>query len=304
MVTYPNQKIIHINKKTSSDFLQIDKDAWMKASKELNYGTFRVYLYLAGNQDNFDLALSPVAVKEKVGISKNTYHRAITELQEKKYLFLKQGNIFDFYIYPQEGIYPQMGTLPTHTRVHDIPTDGYVTYSPMGTEIDKRDKRDIFYISESEQSSSSKEKKRYLKDMSNEELKELKRDFEQEVKYSELYKKYGICKGQLDKTLSSRIDDIIDKREKEEIINKHLTEEIKQQLIELLNVKEDELMNYITAVNLLPEEIVLFLNDHSIFTYKVWIDEYADQEDYADTYFEWFVSGVDANFCDKYKRIL
>lgn len=311
MITYPNQKIIHINKETTTNFLQVDKDAWMNASNELNYGTFKMYLYLAGNQDDFDLALSPVAVKEKLGISKNTYHRAIEELIEKNYLVLKQGNIYDFYVYPQEGIYPSMGTLPTHTWVHDIPTDGYMTYPSTGTEIDKRDKRDIFYINESEQSSSSlganapaatlpeeREKKRTLEELSNEELKSLRDDFEAEVQYKDLYPKYNIRKGQLDKNLCTKIDNILSDRqqnEQKEKIREYLKEDeySSNELKKLMHLTDEELLDFLSSLDEIiePFEVVCFFEEHSVFTYEEFL-----HEDTKLTYFEWFKMGMTNNF--------
>lgn len=316
MITYPNQKIIHINKETTSNFLQVDKEDWMNACNELTYNAFKVYLYLAGNQDGFDLALSKKALLDVIKMSDNTYTNVIKELTEKSYLVQKQGNIYDFYTIPHSNGIPQYtGVVYPNTVGDNTPIECGSIPQSTGGEIDKRDKKDIFYISESEQSSSSnganapvatppaeREKKRTLEDLSNEELKSLKKDFEQEVKYTELYKKYNLAKNQLDKTLCSKIDAILSKRDKEDKYNKikeRLTEDTKQELMNITNLKEDSLVEYLSAleVDALPEELIVFFEEHPIFTYKVWITEYAHLEDYRNqTYFDWFVNGVNGNF--------
>ena len=82
MKTYPNQKVIHIQKRTYEDnFLQVGNDEWQRAARELSGSAFKLYLYLAGNKDGFELALSQKAVEDTTGLSKNTYHRAVEELE-------------------------------------------------------------------------------------------------------------------------------------------------------------------------------------------------------------------------------
>ena len=87
MSTYPNQKIIHINKnRYKANFLQVGIDEWQEAFKELKPSTFAIYLYLASNADGFDLALSQKAIENALGIKKTAYHNAIAELKEKGYI--------------------------------------------------------------------------------------------------------------------------------------------------------------------------------------------------------------------------
>ena len=81
MNTYPNQKIIHINKrKYTANFLQVGIDEWENAYKELKPSTFGIYLYLASNSDVFFLALSQKAIENVLGIKKTAYHNSIAEL--------------------------------------------------------------------------------------------------------------------------------------------------------------------------------------------------------------------------------
>ena len=101
MKTYPNQKVIHINKnKYSANFLQIGINEWQQAYKELKPSTFAIYLYLASNADGFDLALSQQAIENSLGIKKTAYHTAIKELKERGYIQVIQGNVEAFFTTP------------------------------------------------------------------------------------------------------------------------------------------------------------------------------------------------------------
>ena len=101
MKTYPNQKVIHINKnKYSANFLQIGINEWQQAYKELKPSTFAIYLYLASNADGFDLALSQQAIENSLGIKKTAYHTAIKELKERGYIQVIQGNVEVFFTAP------------------------------------------------------------------------------------------------------------------------------------------------------------------------------------------------------------
>lgn len=102
MMTYPNQKVIHINKKKyNGNFLQVGIEEWQEAFKELKPSSFAIYLYLASNADGFDLALSQKAVENALGIKKSAYHNAITELRDKGYITIIQGNVEAFNTTPQ-----------------------------------------------------------------------------------------------------------------------------------------------------------------------------------------------------------
>ena len=313
MITFPNQKIIHINKETTGEFLQINKDDWMQACNELTYNAFKVYLYLAGNQDGFDLALSKKALFEVIKMSENTYTNVIKELTEKKYIVHKQGNIYDFYTIPHSSGIPQYtGVVYPNTVGDDTPIEWGSIPQSTGAEIDKRDKKDIFYINESEHSSSSeganapvatppkkeREKKRTLEELSNEELKSLKDDFEAEVQYKELYPKYNLRKNQLDKNLCTNIDNILSNRQqdknKEQVIDSLKEDEYSSnKLKELMHLNDEDLVDFLSSLEdiLEPFEVVCFFEDNPVFTY----DEYL-KEDTSMNYFEWFKMGIHHNF--------
>lgn len=103
MYTVPNQKIIHIHRAKLKDtqFLQIRKDHWYAANKDLTPYGLQLYLYLAGNKEGYDLALSQVDAEE-AGIAKTTFHKYVKILIEKGYLVPRGegSNIYDFYETP------------------------------------------------------------------------------------------------------------------------------------------------------------------------------------------------------------
>lgn len=70
------------------------------ASMNLKDGAFKLWLYLAKNQNNEKWILSQKAC-EKWGIKKDSYYRGIEQLKEKKYLIEVGDSEFDFY----EGTY-------------------------------------------------------------------------------------------------------------------------------------------------------------------------------------------------------
>lgn len=246
MITYPNQKIIHINKgEYTQNYLTVGIEEWTEASKVLKPNTFKVYLYLCSNADGFDLALSRQDAMNKLGISLDSYKRAIKELTDKKYIELKQGNVYDFYTMPNMVAQKQplnnigcieapiMGAdkqpLQVHTSNHneciEAPSMGAYTQpeinninnidnlSNISKDADAKKERD-FYKNE-----------RGLEDLSNEELYNLDDDFKCGIKYIKLTKKYNLKEGILDKKLSSNIDGIINQRknqaEKSELITKN-----------------------------------------------------------------------------------
>ncbi len=60
-----------------------------------------LYLYLASNADGYNIALSPVAVRQAIGMARSTYHDQFHRLVDKGYLVPSKGNTFEFYEVPQ-----------------------------------------------------------------------------------------------------------------------------------------------------------------------------------------------------------
>lgn len=99
--TAPNQKIIRVHKDSyGGGYLTIGTEEWQEAFKSLKRITFGVYLYLSGNANGFELTLSRRDVMDRLGVSKDTYLRAVKELEEKGYLTHKNGPAWNFYTTP------------------------------------------------------------------------------------------------------------------------------------------------------------------------------------------------------------
>lgn len=131
MHTSPNQKIIHINReKVTDNFLQIKKENWYNANKDLEPYGLQLYLYLAGNKDGFNLALSQKAAEEEAGIKSTTFHKYVNVLIEKGYLVNRQGNIYDFYEVPRRAKNVN-GVLPRENDIREENKDK----APHETEI-------------------------------------------------------------------------------------------------------------------------------------------------------------------------
>lgn len=75
----------------------INIDAMYKAMALLKPNTFKVWCYMAKNQNNYTFALSCVDVCAFCKMSKPTYLSSIQELIEAGYLVNTSGNSYDFY---------------------------------------------------------------------------------------------------------------------------------------------------------------------------------------------------------------
>lgn len=101
-VTYPNQRIITVNReRASSDFLGIKNNNWMNASRVLGAHALRLYLYIASNADKYELALSPADIERSIGMPRSTYQDQFRKLVSFGYIVDKGHNHFEFYETPQ-----------------------------------------------------------------------------------------------------------------------------------------------------------------------------------------------------------
>ena len=119
--TVPNQKVVHVNRqKCEKNFLQISKENWYAANKALSPYGLQLYLYIAGNRDGFDFALSQEAAEREAGIKKTSYHKYVNLMIEKGYLVPRKenSNVYDFYEVPKrkedkEAVSPcELNSLP------------------------------------------------------------------------------------------------------------------------------------------------------------------------------------------------
>ena len=118
--TVPHQRVVHIHReRVTSDFLGIKNDNWQAASRALGAHALRLYLYLASNADNYELALSPAALEAAIGMPRSTYHDQFRKLLNYGYLVERDGNHFDFYETPQ----PFSNTKVTTTDGYNFEND-------------------------------------------------------------------------------------------------------------------------------------------------------------------------------------
>ena len=119
--TVPNQKVVHVNRqKCEKNFLQISKENWYAVNKDLGPYGLQLYLYIAGNRDGFDFALSQEAAEREAGIKKTSYHKYVNLMIEKGYLVPRKenSNVYDFYEVPKrkedkEAVSPcELNSLP------------------------------------------------------------------------------------------------------------------------------------------------------------------------------------------------
>ena len=114
--TSPHQRVVHIHReRVSSDFLGIKNENWKAASRTLGAHALRLYMYLAANANNFELALSPAAIEAEIGMPRSTYKDQFRKLINYGYLVPRSGNKYDFYETPKDA-----------TRINQTnTTDGY-----------------------------------------------------------------------------------------------------------------------------------------------------------------------------------
>lgn len=87
--------------RATADFLGIKNENWKAAARNLSAHSLKLYLYLACNADNYELALSQSAIREEIGMARSTYHDQFHILVDKGYLVPNKGNTYDFYEKPQ-----------------------------------------------------------------------------------------------------------------------------------------------------------------------------------------------------------
>lgn len=100
MQTYENQKIITTKcalHDTQNIYAKINIEAMECAMALLKPNTFKVWCYMAKNQNNYTFALSCVDACRFCKISKPTYLACIQELIDTGYLVNTHGNSYDFY---------------------------------------------------------------------------------------------------------------------------------------------------------------------------------------------------------------
>lgn len=88
--TVPHQRTIKVSKSTTDKnhkYTTNNLEALAEACRNLQtLGGFKLYMYLAKNQGNYELALSSTDFKEWSGLERRAYTTAFEELKSKGYL--------------------------------------------------------------------------------------------------------------------------------------------------------------------------------------------------------------------------
>ena len=122
-ITFPNQRIVRIHReRATADFLGIKNENWQAASRDLGAHGLRLYLYLAANANNYNLALSPAAARAAIGIPRSTYFDQFAILVDKRYLVPGAGNTYDFYEVPQPATQTQNEVSADGLNFEEIPS--------------------------------------------------------------------------------------------------------------------------------------------------------------------------------------
>ena len=101
MTTVENQKVITTKNAEygteGNKFARINLIAAEEAMNLLTPSTFKLWFYLAKNQNDYTFALSCVDACRFCKISASTFHKGIQELDKAGYLVNTQGNHFNFF---------------------------------------------------------------------------------------------------------------------------------------------------------------------------------------------------------------
>lgn len=137
--TVPNQRTVQIHREPAkTNFLGIKNENWMAASRDLGAHALQLYLYFAANADNYSFALSPVAVRQEIGMARSTYNDQFHKLVDKGYLIRRKGNLYDFYEVPQSenSTYSENPWQSAESTGNELPSTGFVeTRTPQDREI-------------------------------------------------------------------------------------------------------------------------------------------------------------------------
>lgn len=137
--TFPNQRTIKVNREVARrDFLGIKNDNWQAAARDLGAHSLMLYLYLASNADGYCLALSPVAVRQAIGMARSTYHDQFHRLVDKGYLVPASGNSFNFYEIPQTVTQTKNDVSEDGLNFEDDPCDDNIE-NPDGFTVLQQD---------------------------------------------------------------------------------------------------------------------------------------------------------------------
>ena len=93
-----NQKLIKVHKEPTKNAIhaQINMEALEASAQRLQAGAFKLWVYMAKNQNNYEFALSSKDCNDRFGIGIKQYNNAVAELKEKGYLVEIGKDIYVF----------------------------------------------------------------------------------------------------------------------------------------------------------------------------------------------------------------
>lgn len=106
VLIYPNQKIVTVHKEPADKnhvYGLINKEAAMTALRELSPNEIKLFMYIAFNQEGFQMALSTADIARVTGANVDGIRTAVRGLIKKGYLIENDGQYYDFYEVPQCG---------------------------------------------------------------------------------------------------------------------------------------------------------------------------------------------------------
>ncbi|MBE5806743.1 MAG: hypothetical protein E7317_00160 [Clostridiales bacterium] len=92
--TLENQRWFRINGTSlKNNFLQVAHSDWMGVNRNEELGPFglQLYLYLAGNANGYEFALSPQAAREQAGIKETSFRKYLKLLEKHSYIVWRRG---------------------------------------------------------------------------------------------------------------------------------------------------------------------------------------------------------------------
>lgn len=97
-MSVPNQKIVTIHQSKETPFIRVGKEEWkdMYCKLQDNPCAVALFMYLAGNQEGYQLELSPAAFENASGMSRSSFYRGRDILLDKGYLYRDGADRLNF----------------------------------------------------------------------------------------------------------------------------------------------------------------------------------------------------------------
>lgn len=148
--TNPKQKIVKVNKQVCNKenlYATINLEAMSKSAIDLDAGAFKLWVYFAKNQNNYEFALSSKDANDTFGLKKKQYDNAVAELIEKGYLVQTEGLHYTFNEVPvvSKGNNEEINdnSVVSKGNNHDVSKGNNVVVSKGNNELYPKDTRNI-----------------------------------------------------------------------------------------------------------------------------------------------------------------